>query len=174
MISIREERPEDIVYVRKLNERTFKQEFGQALEADLIDRLRKNCQSILSLVAVKNNRIVGNIIFSPVKIEGDKTVDGMGLGPMAVLPEHQHQGIGSRLIQAGIDTLKSRASPFIVVLGHPEYYPHFGFEPASHRNIFSQWAGVPDEAFMILVLDENVMSDVHGVARYRNEFDEAT
>jgi putative acetyltransferase len=101
------------------------------------------------------------------------TVDGMGLAPMAVLPELQHQGIGSRLVRAGIEILKSQSSPFIMVLGHPEYYPRFGFEPASHRRIRSQWEGVPDEAFMILILNENAMSGVHGVARYRGEFDEA-
>jgi putative acetyltransferase len=149
------------------------QAFGQAPEADLIDRLRMDCPGILSLVAVQNDLIVGHIIFSHVRIEGDKAVDGMGLGPMAVLPEQQHQGIGSQLVKAGIEILKSRGMPFIIVLGHPEYYPRFGFEPASHSDILSQWEGVPNEAFMILILDEKAMSGVYGVARYRSEFDEA-
>ena len=128
---------------------------------------------LLSLVAVQDDQIVGHIMFSPVRIEGQMTVDGMGLAPMAVLPELQHQGIGLRLVQAGIEILKSRSSPFIIVLGHPEYYPRFGFEPASHRGVRSQWEGVPDEAFMILVLNAEAMSGVQGVARYRDEFDEA-
>jgi putative acetyltransferase len=173
MICIREESPEDIGDVRKLNEKAFMQAFDQAPEADLVDRLRKNCASILSLVAVRDDKIVGHIFFSPVRIEGEKIVDGMGLGPMAVLPELQHQGIGSRLVQAGIGILKNRGSPFIIVLGHPEYYPRFGFELASHRGIRSQWKGVPDEASMILILDENATSGMHGVARYRGEFDES-
>lgn len=130
------------------------QAFGQAPEADLVDRLRENCPGILSLVAIQDNQIVGHIAFSPVRIEDDKTVDGMGLGPMAVLPEFQHQGIGSRMVQAGIEILKNQGSPFIIVLGHPEYYPRFGFEQASHSDIHSQWEGVPDEAFMILILNE--------------------
>ena len=173
MIRIREERPKDISEVRKLNEEAFMRANGRAHEADLDDRLRLSCASILSLVAVKDEQIVGHIIFSPVRSEGKMTVDGMGLAPMAVLPELQHQGIGSRLVRAGIEILKSQSSPFIMVLGHPEYYPRFGFEPASHRRIRSQWEGVPDEAFMILILNENAMSGVHGVARYRGEFDEA-
>ncbi len=149
------------------------QAFGQAPEASLVDRLRENCPSILSLVAIQDDRIVGHIVFSPVWIEDDKTVDGMGLGPMAVLPEFQRQGVGSRLVQAGIEILKKHSSPFIIVLGHPEYYPRFGFELASHSGIHSQWEGVPDEAFMILILNEKVMSGVHGIAKYRSEFDEA-
>lgn len=173
MICIREERPENIGEVKKLKEIAFMQAFDQAPEADLVERLRENCASILSLVAVQDDRIVGHIIFSPVRIEGDKTVDGMGLAPMAVLPELQHQGIGSRLVQAGIEILKNQGSPFIIVLGHPKYYPCFGFELASHNGIRSQWEGVPDEAFMILILNEKAMSGVHDVARYRSEFDEA-
>jgi putative acetyltransferase len=174
MIRIRKERHEDIREVRKLNEKAFIQAYGQASEADLVDKLRENCASILSLVAVRDDRIVGHIMFSPVRIEGDKIMDGMGLAPMAVLPELQHQGIGSRLVQAaGLEILKNQGSPFIIVLGHPEYYPRFGFELASHSVICSQWEGVPDEAFMILILNEKAVSGVHGVARYRNEFDEA-
>jgi putative acetyltransferase len=97
MIRIRKERPEDIGEVRKLNERAFIQAHGQAQEADLVDKLRENCTSIRSLVAVRDDRIIGHIMFSPVRIEGDKTMEGMGLAPMAVLPELQHHGIGSRL-----------------------------------------------------------------------------
>lgn len=173
MICIREEKSEDIEEIRKLNEKTFMQTFGQAPEASLVDRLRENCPSILSLVAVQDDQVVGHIVFSPVKIEGDRTLDGMGLGPMAVLPEFQHRGIGSRLVQAGIEILKNQGSPFIIVLGHPEYYPRFGFELASHSGIRSQWDGVPDEVFMILILNENAISDISGVARYSSEFDEA-
>jgi putative acetyltransferase len=91
---------------------------------------------------------------------------------MAVLPEFQRRGIGSQLVQAGIEILKRRGYTFIIVLGHPEYYPRFGFKRASHSGIRSQWEGVPDEAFMILILNEEAMIGVYGIARYRNEFDE--
>lgn len=173
MIFIREEGPKDIEVIRKLNEKAFMQAFGQASEANVIDSLRENCTNILSLVAVQDDQVVGHIFFSPVKIDSDKVIEGMGLGPMAVLPELQHQRIGSRLVQAGIEILKCRGDPFIIVLGHPEYYPRFGFERASLYGIASQWEGVPGEAFMILILNDEAMFGVCGVARYRNEFDEA-
>ena len=78
------------------------------------------------------------------------------------------------LVEHGLAALRERSRPFVVVLGHAEYYPSFGFEPASRHGITSQWEGVPDEAFMILVLDKCVMDGVSGVARYRGEFDDAT
>jgi putative acetyltransferase len=91
---------------------------------------------------------------------------------MAVLLEFQRQGIGSLLIRTGISMLRDRNCPFIIVLGHPDYYPRFGFERASLHGIRCQWE-VPDVAFMILILDQGTMSGVSGVGRYRWEFDEA-
>lgn len=169
MISIREEQPQDKQTVRKVNLRSF----GQSQEADIVDKLRKNCNECLSLVALKKNQIVGHILFTPVVIEGkDKTVRGMGLAPMAVLPQYRRQGIGSELIRAGIARLKSRQFSFVIVLGHAKYYPQFGFEPASRYGIFSEWE-VPDEAFMILVLNKSEIEGLSGVAKYRPEFSEA-
>jgi len=89
-----------------------------------------------------------------------------------VRPDCQRQGIGSELIRAGIEELKSNRCAFVVVLGHPQYYPRFGFERASRYGIRSEWQ-VPDEAFMILMLDESEMRSVSGVAKYRLEFAEA-
>ncbi len=173
MIRIREERPEDIGEIGKVNEEAFTQAFGQAPEADLVDRLRENSPRLLSIVAVNGDNVVGHILFSPARIEGDRIVEGMGLAPMAVLPKFQRQGIGTRMVQAGIEMLKNQGWPFIIVLGHPEYYPRFGFERASHKGVSCQWEGVPDEAFMILILDEKAMERVSGVVKYRCEFDEA-
>ena len=97
----------------------------------------------------------------------------MGLAPMAILPGRQCQGIDTHLVKRGLEMLRSRCCPFIIVLGHAEYYPRFGFARASLHGIASQWEGVPNEAFMILVLDQAAMESVSGVARYRDEFDEA-
>jgi putative acetyltransferase len=96
----------------------------------------------------------------------------MGLAPIAVQPEYQHRGIGAELIRAGVADLKSGHCPFVIVLRHPQYYPRFGFERASPHGIRSEWQ-VPDEAFMILILDESEMRNVSGVAKYRPEFAEA-
>ena len=95
---------------------------------------------------------------------------GMGLAPMAVLPYRQRQGIGSRLVRHGLDILRTRRCPFVVVVGHPDYYPRFGFERASTRGVRCQWEGVPDEAFMIAVLDPAIALPRPGMARYRDEF----
>ena len=96
----------------------------------------------------------------------------MGLAPMAVLPGHQRKGIGSELVRAGLAELRERDCPFVIVLGHPEYYPRFGFEPASGHGVKCEWE-VPDEAFMILVLDEARLPEAGGTARYRPEFSDA-
>ena len=169
MITIREEQSQDIESIRNLN----KLAFGQTQEADLVDKLRQDCNSLLSLVAVMQNQVVGHILFSPATIESrQRTVHGMALAPMAVLPESQRQGIGSKLVRTGIEKLKKRQYPFIIVLGHAEYYPRFGFEPASRYGIRSEWE-VPDDAFMILVLNEPEMHGISGVAKYRAEFTEA-
>jgi putative acetyltransferase len=170
MIPIRHERRRDIGAVRIVNERAF----GLPEEADIVDQLRKSCGNLLSLVATRGKMIVGHILFSPVIIGGgDRVIEGMGLAPMAVLPEYQRQGIGSALVESGLATLRDRSCAFVTVLGHPEYYPRFGFERASMRGIRCQWDGVPDEAFMILVLDPSVMKGVSGVATYRDEFNPA-
>ena len=169
MITIREEQPQDIKIIRDLNKRAF----GQTQEADLVDKLRRNCDDQLSLVALIQNQVVGHILFTPVMVESeDNIVKGMALAPMAVLPEYQRQGIGSELVRAGIEKLKKRQCPFIIVLGHAEYYPRFGFEPASRYGIRSEWE-VPDDAFMILVIGEYEMRGGVALAKYRPEFAES-
>ena len=169
MIKIRQEHPQDIKAIRELNVLAF----GQTQEADLVDKLRQNCDNLLSLVALMDNHVVGHVLFSTATIEAeDGVVLGMGLAPIAILPEYQQRGIGSERVRTGIDRLASRLCPFVIVLGYANYYPRFGFEPASRYGIRSEWE-VPTEAFMILVLNESEMQGVSGVAKYRPEFAEA-
>jgi putative acetyltransferase len=167
-MAIRPEEPADTAGVRRVNELAFE----QPLEADLVERLRQACPDSLSLVA-EGDGIIGHILFTPVVVEcGERRVSGMGLAPMAVHPHHQRKGIGSQLVMRGLDTLRARGCPFVVVVGHPEYYPRFGFEPASAHGLLSQWEGIPDAAFMVLVMDPRAMAGVSGVARYRDEFND--
>jgi putative acetyltransferase len=156
--------------VRSVNEQAFE----QPAEANIVDTLRQACPDSLSLVAKDGKDVVGHILFSPVVVESSgRSVTGMGLAPMAVLPDRQQQGVGKRLVQRGLEILRERGCPFVVVLGHPDYYPRFGFRRASSHGLSSQWEGVPDEAFMVLILDREAMTGVTGVARYRDEFNDA-
>ena len=162
-VEIREEHPDDVAVVRELNRRAF----GQDQESNIVDALRANGAALLSLVATVHDRVVGHIMYSPLSISGNVT--GAALGPMAVIPERQRQGIGSKLIEAGNRKLKDAGCPFIIVVGHADYYPRFGFRPASEHGIKCEW-DLPDDVFMLLVLDEAKMKDVSGLAKYRHEF----
>lgn len=170
MITIREEQHQDIHAIREVNT----QAFGQNQEANLIDKIRRSCNDLISLVALIQNTIVGHICFSPVTIESKakKTIRGMGLAPMAVLPAYQRQGVGTELVRGGIERVRKKGFQFIIVLGHASYYPRFGFEPASHYGIRCEW-DVANTAFMILLLGESQMRERAGLARYLPEFAEA-
>lgn len=171
MVTVRKEQNGDEAKVRFVNLSAF----GQPAEPDLVDVLRRSCPEGVSLVAVQGEEIVGHILFTPVVIKTkEQEIWGMGLAPMAVLPEYQLQGIGSKLIMRGIELMKDEQHPFIIVLGHPTYYPRFGFVPADQYGISCQYSEVPPEAFMILVLDQTLFQNVTGVAKYRLEFDAVT
>lgn len=168
MIEIREEEPGDEESVRRVNLAAF----NNGPEAALVEKLRVACEDYLAFVAVEDGNVVGHILFTPATLDGSGVV-GMGLAPMAVLPARQRTGIGSRLVRHGLEHVRQSGCPFVVVLGHPEYYPRFGFERASKYRLRSQWEGVPDEAFMVAVFEREALPKAGGVARYRDEFDEA-
>jgi putative acetyltransferase len=128
--------------------------------------LRANGAALLSLVAALDDQVVGHIMYSPVLV-GE--VAAAALGPMAVLPQHQRQGIGGKLVEAGNRKLKESGCPFIIVVGHPNFYPRFGFTPASTCGITCEWE-MPDDVFIVLALDDSKMAGVSGLARYRPEF----
>jgi putative acetyltransferase len=162
-IEIREESAGDVAAIRDLNTCAF----GQEQEANIVDALRSNDAVRLSLIALVDGRLVGHIMYSPITIGGKVT--GAALGPMAVLPEYQRRGVGSELVERGNKQLEKDGCPFIIVLGHAEYYPRFGFGPASAHNVRCEW-DVPDNVFMLLVLNEAKMRGVSGLANYRHEF----
>ena len=167
LVEIREELPGDVAAIRDVNGRAF----GQAQEGNIVDALRANGASLLSLVATLDGRVVGHIMYSPASVGGEIT--GAALGPMAVLPEYQRRGIGSKLVEAGNRRLKDAGCPFIIVLGHANFYPRFGFKAAGARGIKCEWE-VPDDVFLLLVLDEAKMQNVSGLAKYRHEFSSAS
>jgi putative acetyltransferase len=171
-IEIREERGEDVEAIRLLNERAF----GGPAEAALVEALRRAGAITLSLVAVARSGAgagapLGHILFSPVVLESAAGARAaVGLAPMAVQPERQREGIGGRLIRAGLDRLRREGHGAVVVVGHPEYYPRFGFVPASRLGVRWEHA-CPDEAFMAIELIPGALRG-GGVARYRPELSE--
>ena len=166
-MEIRRETAADFTAIYSVNERAF----GRPNEANLVDKLREKDKVTLSLVAEENGRILGHVLFSPMTIKTESgSYPAVGLGPVAVLPEMQRQGIGSQLIKAGLGLCKELGETAVIVLGHPEYYPRFGFVPASQFGIRSTY-DVPDEVFMALELEDGALNGRTGVAYYQPEFD---
>ena len=165
MPAIRPEQWDDIAAVRDVNE----QAFGRKDEADLVDALREDALRIASLVAVESGRIVGHAMFSRVWIDDEsRTVTVASLAPVAVSPEHQRKGIGSALIERGIEDCRSGGWPAMIVVGHAEYYPRFGFSAAAVAHLESPYAG---PYFMGLDLRPGTLASVHGRVRYPDVFD---
>jgi putative acetyltransferase len=162
---IRLEWPEDILGIRHVNQTAF----GAAAEADLVDALRQQAHPIVSLVAIDGEAVVGHILFSPMTPPSQAGLQIMGLAPMAVLPSRQRQGIGSALVRTGIDECRRLGFGAIVVLGHAEYYPRFGFVPASTFGVRSEY-DVPDDVFLALELIPDALRGRAGTIRYHPAF----
>lgn len=159
---IRSEDPADQNAVRALHRCAFE---GEG-EARLVDLLREQSCPVVSLVAEDEGHIVGHILFSPATLDGAD--GGMGLAPMAVLPARQREGIGSALVRRGLEACRELGIGWVVVLGHPAYYPRFAFVPASQFGVTSDYE-VPDDAFMAQELVEGALA-VAGRARYHPVF----
>jgi putative acetyltransferase len=161
--------PEDRASIHYVNQEAF----GRNQEADLVDKLRKRGVLTVSLVAVQDIAIVGHIAFSPVEIASEKSNFGaLTLAPVAVLPAHQNKGIGSQLITAGLEECHRLGHEIIVLAGHPNYYPRFGFIRACPKGIECEFE-VPDEAWMIAELKQGALAGRQGKVRFQPEFREA-
>lgn len=168
MMIIREETPADIPAVRRINDLAF----GGLDEGATVDLLRQRGKHLLSLVAEQDGEIVGHILFTAMTIETPGgIVPAVGLAPMAVLPAHQRQGVGSALIRAGLQRLREDGHRVCFVLGHPTYYPKFGFERSDRYNLACTYEEAPPEAFMVLALVPGELDDLSGVAHYLPEWD---
>jgi putative acetyltransferase len=163
LCEVRPEQPGDIEAVARVHEAAF----PTPAEARLVGLLRAAGKATVTLVAVSEGRVVGHVLFSPVTIDGCPTV-GLGLAPVAVLPECQRRGVGSSLIEAGLDACRGAGVSYAVVLGHPDYYPRFGFRRASERGLGNEYGA--DEAFMVLELRPASLPPGGGLVRYAPEF----
>lgn len=167
MITVRAETPEDVVTVHRVNVLAF----GRSEEAALVEALRVAARPHISLVAeADDGQVVGHIFFSPVTLETEDRAPAilLGLAPMAVLPKYQNQGFGSRLVREGLSECRRIGCDAVVVLGHPAYYPRFGFVPASRMGLRCEYP-VPDEAFMVAELTPGGLV-ARGLVKYLPEF----
>jgi len=162
---IRTEQKRDNNAVYKVNTAAFE----STAEAQLVDALREQACPVISLVAEEDGEIVGHIMFSPVTFPEHPGVHAMGLAPMAVIPACQNMGIGSKLVQTGLDQCRKLDQVAIVVLGHPDYYPRFGFLPAAHFGVRCEY-DVPAEVFMIMELEPAALAGISGLVTYHGAF----
>jgi len=164
---IRAEEPGDWGAVRAVNVSAFE----TPLEANLVDALRGQAKPCVSLVAENDGAIVGHIMFSPVTLSGHPALGIMGLAPMAVSPAHQRKGIGSALVRAGLERCQQLGIGAVVVLGHPAYYPRFGFLPSTRFGIGCEYE-VPEDVFMVLELGASFLRSSSGTIKYHEAFRE--
>jgi len=167
-ITIKEEQASDYQRVYEVNRLAFQQED----ESRLIEKIRagQNYVPRLSLVAEIDDKIVGHILFSKLKIiSDDLTYESLALAPMAVIPGYQKMRIGSRLVEDGLKRAEELGFKSVIVLGHPEYYPRFGFSKASKWGIKCPFE-VPDEAFMAIELNDRALDGKSGIVSYPDEF----
>ena len=168
--TIRPEVPADHDAARHVLERAFGAGSG---EADLVDALRAAQAHVpeLCLVAIgSEGELVGHVFFSRARLASGHEV--LALAPMAVLPQWQRRGVGSRMVQDGLQRAARTAFALVVVLGHPEYYPRFGFEPAAGLGLTAPWE-VPPEAWMALRLPA-YRPEARGLVTYPPAFDAVT
>jgi putative acetyltransferase len=165
MMTIRAEQTGDAAAIHSVHCAAFPTD----AEAGLVDRLRANGRARMSLVAEDDGALVGHILFSPVSIVSHPgNGSGLGLAPVAVLPTHQRMGIGSKLIREGLAACRQAGYRFIVLLGHPAYYPRFGFQIASRAGLTNEYGA--DEAFMVLELQPGAVPAAGGLVKYGAEF----
>jgi putative acetyltransferase len=163
---VRAETPADYPAVRRVNELAF----GGRAEADLVDALRESASPCLSLVAVGGERVVGHVFFSPVEVVGDGPPSAAtALGPMAVLPDLQRRGVGSLLVREGLQACLRAGRTLVFVVGHPDYYPRFGFAPARPRGFACEY-DVPEEVFMLAELAPGAAGGRSGLVKYHPAF----
>jgi putative acetyltransferase len=163
-VIVRGETPADYAGIRDVNESAF----GTSEEADLVESLRTDGDVLVSVVAEVERQIVGHVLFSRMAIDtGAAEIPAVALAPVAVAPLYQRQGIGGRLIESGLRELRSLGERIVIVVGHPTYYPRFGFSSERARSLEHSF---PPEAFMALELMPGALDGLRGRVRYARAF----
>jgi putative acetyltransferase len=155
---------EDAAAIRRVHVTAF----PTAAEADVVERLRASGKAVIELVALDGDSIVGHIVFSPVALRPRAGAVGLGLAPLAVLPDHEKHGVGRRLIQNGLAECHRWGAGFVVVIGDPPYYSRFGFEPAAKHGLRSQYPA--RDAFMVFKLEAGALPPPGTLVNYAPEF----
>ena len=162
-VRIRPEHRTDLAAIREVNQEAF----GRADEADLVDALRDGGDFVASLVAESPEGVVGHVLFSHLPISAaERRIVAAALAPVAVRPHRQRQGVGAALVREGIERCRQANLEAVVVLGHPDYYPRFGFSARIAEPLQAPFSG---PAFMALELVPNVLAD-GGTVRYSSAF----
>jgi putative acetyltransferase len=165
---VRPETPADHARVHDINTRAFETDS----EAVLVDSLRREAQPLISLVADCGDVVVGHILFTPVAI-GDAKASArtMGLAPLTVDPDYQDRGIGSLLVNVGLEACATAGCEVVVTLGHPDYYGRFGFGPAVENGI-GYVDREYDPFFMVKELVEGALEKYQGEVKYHRLIEE--
>jgi len=163
-VKIRPEHPGDLEAIREVNRLAF----GQEDEGRLVDALRAGGYARLSLVAEEGGRVIGHVLFSDLPIRTERgTVGALALAPLAVVPARQKQGVGTLLVREGLRACAEAGHRIVVVVGHPDYYPRFGFSPELTARLKAPFSG---PAFMALELVPGALEGVVGEVRYPPPF----
>jgi predicted N-acetyltransferase YhbS len=162
--TIRVATPGDRIAIREINRQAFR-----SPQPGTFENLLELGDTLALVAELPDGTIAGHVIFTPAVIDAiPEPTAGMALGELAVLPAEQRRGIGNALGRAGLQILRDDGCPFCIVVGHAGYYPRFGFVKGSSLGLSCQWPKIPDDAFMVLVLDEGRMAHARGIARFRD------
>ena len=170
---IRKEKKEDYKITEEVVKEVFaNEEYSDQSEHRLVASLRNSDEFIpdLSLVALHKDKIIGHILLSKIFIvKGEKSIESLALAPISVLPNYQNKGVGQSLIQRSLEIAEELNFDSVIVMGHSEYYPKFGFKKASNWCIQAPFE-VPDEFLMAIELKKNALDKTSGIIQYSDAF----